>query len=131
MSKSIKPGELGAALEADLKLYAEDVRERVNAVGREEMDKLVTLTKSTAPKGKRKSKNFAKSITSTEQTSKLGTTSFIWHVKAPNYRLTHLLVHGHATRNGGRTRADPFLQNALDEVLPEYERKVEEAVKGD
>ena len=45
------------------------------------------------------------------------------------HRLTHLLVHGHATRNGGRTKANPFLKNALDAVLPEYERAVEEAVK--
>ena len=52
-------------------------------------------------------------------------------MKAPCHRLTHLLVHGHETRDGGRTRPDPFLKNALDRVLPEYERDVEEAIKGD
>ena len=60
-----------------------------------------------------------------------GTKKYIWHVKAPDHRLTHLLVHGHATRNGGRTKADPFLQNALDTVLPEYETAVKEAVQSD
>jgi hypothetical protein len=40
-------------------------------------------------------------------------------------------VHGHATKNGGRTRADPFLHNALGHVLPEYERAIEEAVQND
>ena len=52
-----------------------------------------------------------------------------WYVKAPHYRLTHLLVHGHAKKDGGRVQGDPFLQNALDEVLPEYERAVEEGLK--
>ena len=52
-----------------------------------------------------------------------------WYVKAPDYRLTHLIVHGHATKDGGRTRGNPFLKNALDEVLPEYEREVEEVLK--
>ena len=56
-------------------------------------------------------------------------TRHIWYVKAPDHRLTHLLVHGHATRNGGRTKPDPFLHNALADVLPEYEKAVEEAVK--
>ena len=54
---------------------------------------------------------------------------FVWHVKAPDYRLTHLLVHGHATKTGGRTKADPFLHKALDVVLPEYEQAVKEACK--
>jgi hypothetical protein len=62
---------------------------------------------------------------------KRGQKRFIWHVKAPDYRLTHLLVKGHATKDGGRTKANPFLQNALDQVLPEYEKEVEEAVKSD
>ena len=55
--------------------------------------------------------------------------SYIWYVRAPAHRLTHLLVHGHATKDGGRTKGDPFLKNALDEVLPEYEQRVEEAIK--
>lgn len=130
MSKAIKPEDLGRALQEELTIYSESVTERINAAAKAAIEKLVKLTKQTAPKGERKSKKFAKSITYTE-TRKARGNEYTWHVKAPNYRLTHLLVHGHATKDGGRTKADPFLRNALDEVLPEFERLVEEAVKND
>jgi hypothetical protein len=130
MPNSIKPEDLGGVLQEELTIYGESVTEKVNNAARAAIEKLVKLTKQTAPKGKRKGKKFGKSITYTE-TRKARGNEYTWHVKAPNYRLTHLLVHGHATKDGGRTKADPFLRNALDEVLPEFERQVEEAVKND
>ena len=72
---------------------------------------------------------FKKNISSKEIESVSGMKKYVWHVKAPDHRLTHLLVHGHDTPTGGRTRANPFLKNALAEVLPEYEKAVEEAAR--
>jgi hypothetical protein len=54
---------------------------------------------------------------------------FTWGAKAPSHRVIHLIVHGHATKGGGRTKGDPFLQNAMDVVLPEYEEAVKEALE--
>lgn len=130
MSNSVNPEDLGRVLQEELTIYSKSVTERVNNAAREAIEKLVKLTKQTAPKGKRKGKKFAKSIAS-QETVKARGNEYTWYVKAPNHRLTHLLVHGHATRDGDRTKADPFLRNALDEVLPEFERHVEEAVKND
>lgn len=127
MANSIKPEQLGAAIKRELTLYCEQVTEGVNAAGAEAMERLVSMTKATAPKGARGS--FRRHITSSEQPTGYGSKEYIWHVKAPDYRLTHLLVHGHATRNGGRTKANPFLANACDTVLPEYEHNVEEAIR--
>jgi len=129
MSKNIKPTDLGAAISQELTTYRKEVTEKVNECGRSAIKKLVKKTKATAPVGERGS--FKKNIAAKETDAGHGMKSFTWHVKAPDHRLTHLLVHGHATKDGGRTKGDPFLADALDQVLPEYEKDIEEAVAND
>lgn len=130
MSKSIKPQDLGDAIAEQLTIYHQDVVERVNAAGEKAITALVKKTKATAPKGKRG--DFRKAITYTEKTNgATGDKEFTWGAKSPESRLTHLLVKGHATRDGERTDPNPFLENALEEVLPEYTRDVEEAIGND
>lgn len=128
MAKAIKPTDLGAAIAEELTTYHEGVVERVNAAGADAVKKLVKRTKATAPK---RTGSFKKNIASKEIKAKTGTgmKTYVWYVKPPDHRLTHLLVHGHAKLNGGRVPGDPFLQNALDATLPEYEAAVKEAVK--
>ena len=128
---TITPDKLSEAIEKELSIYHEDVEERLRGATRESMAKLVKKTKATAPKGKRG--KFSKSIAGDFSGLKKGNRNIkaTWYVKAPDYRLTHLLVHGHATKDGDRTRANPFLENALNEVLPEYEKAVEDAIKND
>jgi hypothetical protein len=128
MSKTIKPNKLADAIAQELALYHKDVIERVDNAGETAIKTLVKRTKASAPVD---SGNFKKHISSKAITSPTGTKTFVWYVKAPFYRLTHLLVHGHAKSNGGRVPGNPFLQNALDEVLPAYEEEIEEAVKYD
>ena len=127
MANTVSLENLGEAIEQELTLYAKEVQEGVEAAAATSMKKLVKLTRASAPVGNRGS--FKKNITSTKKKRGPRDVQQIWHVKAPDARLTHLLVHGHATKDGGRTKADPFLQNALDQVLPEYERAVEEAIR--
>lgn len=127
MAKSIKPTDLGKALTEQLTLYHEDVIERVNAAGEKAVKALVKKTKATAPK---RSGDYRKAITSvTKENPATGDKEFTWGAKAPFYRLTHLLVNGHQKPKGGRVQGDPFLENALGEILPEYEKDVEEAIK--
>lgn len=128
---TITSDKLADAIERELNIYHEDVNEKLREATRESMTDLVRKTRATAPEGKRGA--FRKAISGDFRGLKKGSRSVsaTWYVKAPHYRLTHLLVHGHATKNGGRTKADPFLKNALDEVLPEYEKKIEEALTSD
>ena len=133
-NQHINPSELGNALVRQLDIYEKSVQEALAIVTEESTLELVRLTKATAPKGRRNGQ-FKKAITANFRDLREAKALHkrevkgIWYVKAPDYRLTHLLVHGHATRYGGRTRANPFLQNAVGKVLPEYERKVQEVLK--
>jgi hypothetical protein len=131
MSKNIKPDELGAALEKELTIYSEEVNEGLRQVTETSMKKLVKLTKASAPVGKRGS--FNKNITADYKGTrgKSRKVSATWYVRAPDYRLTHLIVHGHDKKDVGRTRANPFLVNAVNQVLPEYEQAVQEVLKND
>lgn len=127
MAKSIKPGGLAAAIEQELTIYHAEVVEKLDAAGDAAVKQLVKRTKATAPEGERGS--FKRNIAGKRLKKDANGSTHVWYVKPPDHRLTHLLVHGHATKDGGRTKADPFLQNALDEVLPEYENAVKEAVQ--
>lgn len=128
MAKGIKPADLSAAIEEQLTVYHEEVIQRVNTASEATVKKLVKLTKATAPVGYRG--KFKRSITSGVKKKTNRGNIYAWYAKPPEHRLVHLLVRSHATKDGGRTKANPFLKNAVDTVLPEYEKNVEEAVKG-
>lgn len=124
-NQTVRIDQLGTAISSMLEGYSEEVKQRADEAGERAVTKLVKLTKASAPVD---SGAFKKSITWSMRLNKLGAKEYYWHVKAPHYRLTHLLVHGHALVNGDRTDGDPFLHKALDEVLPEYVEDIEEAM---
>ena len=133
-SQHIPVGELGSAMESALELYSQDVQDAIVDVTETWMKTLVRKTKETAPRGPRNGqfrKNISADYRELRRVKSLRgrTIRATWYVKAPDYRLTHLLVHGHATRDGGRTKANPFLQNAVDFVLPGYEHELEEVLR--
>ena len=136
---NVKADELSAVLEAQLSKYNQDVNDQLAEAVDKSITRLVKITKQTAPRGKRNGQ-FAKNIAAEKSELKKAKSRVhaglhgrvvkaIWHVKAPDYRLTHLIVHGHDKKGGGRTRANPFLKNAVDQVLPEYEQAVQEVFK--
>ena len=121
---------LSEALQAELDNYRADTQEAVDACSWRAADRLRRITRATAPVGSRK--KFKRSIAVKEiykDRGKYAGRTYVWHVKPPDHRLTHLLVHGHATKDGDRTKSNPFLQNAIDEITPQYLEEVEDALK--
>lgn len=122
--------ELGKVLSQTLEDYTHDVLEGVDGAGMNAIQELVRKTKATAPVGYRK--KFKRSIVWDEinkTRGKYAGRTFVWYVKPPDHRLTHLLVKGHLTRNGKRTKANPFLHKAVEEVEKQYIEDVEDALK--
>ena len=127
MAKRVNIEDLSAALEEELTVYHEDVTAQIDKLSADAAKALVRETRATAPVGARGS--FKRHIASKQLKKSRNGSTYAWYVRPPDHRLTHLLVHGHATRDGGRTKADPFLENALGRVLPTYEKQVQEVLR--
>ena len=54
---------------------------------------------------------------------------YLSSLRAPEYRLTHLLANGHALRQGGRATGDPFLANACRIHSAKFEARVKGAIR--
>ena len=127
MARTVSPEGLGAAIAEELSIYHKNVTGNVNKASKKAAKDLVKKTQATAPVGA--SGNFRGGITSKLLKASRGGETYVWGGAGKAGRLTHLLVHGHATRDGGRARGNSFLVDAMAEVLPDYEKQVEEAIK--
>ncbi|MED9968598.1 MAG: hypothetical protein UFA98_01105 [Ruminococcus sp.] len=118
--------DLGKAIAGQLDIYKSNVADRILKLTKAQTRKLVKLTRQRAPK---QTGSFRQHISSDVENNGIFGSKGTWYVKDPDYRLTHLLVHGHQTRSGGRTKPDDFLETSLSEVEDEYFEEIKKAVK--
>lgn len=110
--------------ESALRLALEEERENVERISAEEIEKVATETVELLrnhPKIPQRTGKYKKSFTLKKISRKQSGTYYRVYAAGKQYRLTHLLEYGHATRNGGRTKAFPHWKDAQEFVqkLPE------------
>lgn len=128
MSDLIKIEDLNRAITDALDEYQETVVNGLKKSTSQAMRDLVKQTKKTAPVGKR-DKHYRDSISSKTLSETRYGIAKMWYVKGPDYRLSHLLNNGHALRDGGRYPGTNFIGKAVDQIVEEYLKEVEEVLK--
>lgn len=129
MSK-INIDQLAAEIAEGLADYSQDVVEKVNVSSEKVGKAAIKQLKKTSPRrpppvGGKYAKSWAmKTEPEVGQPHKR-----IIHVKAPHYRLAHLLEYGHAKVGGGRVDGIPHIRPAEEMVIQEFMSEVEEAIK--
>lgn len=131
--KDISPALFDLELQDALMTYALKNGARIDELTKEAVKQLVRMTRVSAPRESSRAWNRKKTTRARFHTSiaykKLeamwfGASRYLWYVEKPNYRLTHLLAKSHRARNNRIVRGNPFLQNALDTVLRDYEAAI-------
>lgn len=123
MSKAIKAENLDKELQEYLTQYKEDIDEEViettNTVIKEAKQELIqTSPRSGIARNTKYYKGWAIKNGIKTRTVQNKYTRVIWN--KTNYQLTHLLEFGHATRNGGRTKAQPHIRPVEEKYGQEF-----------
>ena len=126
---NIKPEELNKVVMDYLKDYKEDIDEEVVEVVDEVTRKAKDELKQTSPRGQGSRTNpYYKGWAVKLSKKRTGVYhKVIWN--RTNYQLTHLLEFGHATRNGGRTRAIPHIRPVEEKYNVEFVDKLEKRIR--
>jgi len=123
---NINIDQLAAEIARELSKYSQEIVEKINISSEKVGKAAVKQLRQTSPK---RTGEYAKSWTMTTEKEFGQPHRRIIHAKAPHYRLTHLLEHGHAKVGGGRVEGRPHIRPAEEMVIQEFVREVEEAIK--
>lgn len=129
MYKTVEVSDLQKEIMKYLTDYSEDIQddvvEAVDTITKEGRDEL----KRTSPRGKgNRSNQYYKGWSiKLQKKGNLKYHKVIWN--KTNYQLTHLLEFGHATRNGGRTRAIPHIRPVEQKYNVEFVDLLEKKIR--
>ena len=129
MSKnSISVTKLSSEIQKILQKNAGRITDKVKVLSKETTEDLTKDTKKDSPvltgEHKRHISNKKVKETSTSVV-------YVWHVKDPEYRLTHLIANGHAKRNGGRVEGNFPLADDVEKAETKFIKGVKEIVENE
>lgn len=147
MTKQIDSGHLSVELQKLLKTYDTELKEAIEEAGEESINfcnEQITKNAKDQSGSRSWAKDFSwmkkeagdwsdyiKHFAVTKKKTK-GATEYIWHVKAPKYRLTHLLERSHQLflfgRPHGMTKAYPHIEPAVNKTEQHYLTELEDKI---
>ena len=128
MSDLIKSDDLESAISAELNAYSNVVIDGTKKLVNKVAKKCCENIKNDSPARKASGEKYKKGwkVKKTED-SPLRTVCTVYNSKQPS--LTYLLENGHATVNGGRTRAIPHIKQNEQSANKDLEEDVSELIK--
>ena len=118
MSKnSISVTKLSSEIQKILQKNAGRITDKIKVLSKETTKDLTKDTKKDSPvrTGKHKKHISNKKVKETSTS-----VVYVWHVKDPEYRLTHLIANGHAKRNGGRVEGNFPLADDVEKAETKF-----------
>ena len=97
--------------------YSEEIAEEIDKAAEEVITETVKELRATSPKRQGKyAKSWAKKRVQNGQ--------WVAYVRAPHYRLTHLLERRHVLKNGGRAKAHVHIAPAEQHAIEKFEERI-------
>lgn len=126
MAKRIPIDRLSAEINKILTEYGDEVQENVTEATAKVTKAGVKAIRSNARSTFGGSGKYAKGWTSKFEKGRLSSQGIIYNGQVPG--LPHLLEHGHANRNGGRTAGKPHIAPVEQKIIEDFTREVEKGI---
>ncbi|CAM3616509.1 HK97 gp10 family phage protein [Erysipelothrix anatis] len=118
--------DLGNLIVETIHDYSNEVKNGIDLTAEEVGKKTMSKVRSGAPE---RTGKYRKAISLKVEKQLLGNKKVTVYVKKPYYRLAHLLEHGHALKNGGRTQSFKHWEPAEKEAVESFVKGVSQVIE--